>query len=70
MSVQEFQKEQGLVKSGPVAETLCSQCRSPGSIPGQGTRYHMLQLRPTTNKKIFLKNKKSKDSQVRNPGSI
>ena len=31
---------------GPVAKTLSSHCRGPGSIPGQGTRSHMLQLRP------------------------
>ena len=31
---------------GPVAKTLCSQGRALGSIPGQGTRSHMLQLRP------------------------
>ena len=30
---------------GPVAKTPCSQCRGPGSIPGQGTRSHMPQLR-------------------------
>ena len=29
----------------PVAETLGSQCRDPGLIPGQGTRPHMPQLR-------------------------
>ena len=29
----------------PVAKTLSSQCKSPSSIPGQGTRSHMLQLR-------------------------
>ena len=23
---------------GPIAKTLSSQCRGPGSIPGQGTR--------------------------------
>ena len=28
----------------PVAKTLCSQSRGPGSIPGQGTRSHMLRL--------------------------
>ena len=28
----------------PVAETLISQCRGPGSIPSQGTRFHMPQL--------------------------
>ena len=27
--------------SGPVAKTLCSQCKEPG----QGTRSHMLQLK-------------------------
>ena len=30
---------------GPVAKTLCSQLGDPGSIPGQGTRSHMPQLR-------------------------
>ena len=30
---------------GPVAKTLYSQCRGPGSIPGWGTRSHMLRLR-------------------------
>ena len=29
---------------GPVARTLCSQHRGPGSIPGLGTRSHMPQL--------------------------
>ena len=29
----------------PVAKTLNSQCREPGSIPGQGTRPHIPQLR-------------------------
>ena len=28
---------------GPVAKTPPSQLRGPGSIPGQGTRSHMLQ---------------------------
>ena len=36
---------------GPVAGTLRSQCKGPGSIPGQGARAHMLQLRPRTAKK-------------------
>ena len=31
--------------SGPMAKTLCSRCSDLGSIPGQGTRSHMLQLR-------------------------
>ena len=31
---------------GPVAKTLSAQCRGLGSIPGQGTRSHMRQLRP------------------------
>ena len=30
----------------PVAKTLCSNAGGPGLIPGQGTRSHMLQLRP------------------------
>ena len=29
---------------GPVAKTLASSARGPGSIPGQGTRSHMPQL--------------------------
>ena len=29
----------------PMAETLCSQCREPGSIPGRGTRPNVLHLR-------------------------
>ena len=28
-----------------MAETLCSQSRGPGSIPGQGSRSHLPQLR-------------------------
>ena len=35
---------------GPVAKTLCSQCKGLGSISGQGTRSHMLQLRLDTAK--------------------
>ena len=31
--------------AGPVAKTLSFHCRGPGSIPGQGTRSHMLQLK-------------------------
>ena len=27
---------------GPVAETLCPQCRGLGSVPSQGTRSYML----------------------------
>ena len=30
---------------GPLAKTPCSQCRGPGLIPGQGTRFHMPQLK-------------------------
>ena len=29
----------------PISKTLCPQGRGPSSIPGQGTRSHMLQLR-------------------------
>ena len=30
----------------PLAKTVCFGCSGPGSIPGQGTRPHMPQLRP------------------------
>ena len=30
---------------GPVAETPCCRCRESGSIPGEGARSHMLQLK-------------------------
>ena len=33
------------IPGGPVAKTSRSQRRDPGSIPGQGVRSHMLQLR-------------------------
>ena len=42
---------------GPVAETSHSQIRGPGSIPGQGTRAHRPQRRPspaTINKYIYI----------------
>ena len=35
----------GDFSGGPVAKTPPSQLRGPGSIPGQETRSHMLQLR-------------------------
>ena len=35
---------------GPVAKTLGSQCKSPKHLPDQGTRCHMLQLRPSAAK--------------------
>ena len=35
---------------GPGAKTLSSQCRRLGSIPAQGTRSQMLQLRPSAAK--------------------
>lgn len=58
-----------------MAETSHSQCRRPGSIPDQGTRSYMLQirvcmlqLRPRITRyinKYFLKNKdKYKDQKV------
>ena len=31
---------------GPVAKTPCSHAGVLGSRPGQGARFHMLQLRP------------------------
>ena len=42
---------------GPEAKTACSLCRGLGSIPGQGTRCHMPQLRHGRAK--FKKKKKS-----------
>ena len=44
---------------GPMAKTSHSQCRGPGSIPGQGPRAHVPQLRPspaTINKYKFFFN--------------
>ena len=41
------QEEEGggkVFPSGPVARTPHSQCKGTGSIPGQGTRSHMLEL--------------------------
>ena len=35
----------GNFPGGPVAKASSSQCRGPGSIPDQGTRFHMLQLK-------------------------
>ena len=40
-----FLNQSGGLPSGPVAKTLCSQHRSLGSIPGQETRPHVLQLK-------------------------
>ena len=31
---------------GPVAKVCSSNAVGPGSVPGQGTRFHILQLRP------------------------
>ena len=36
----------------PLAKTLHSQCRGLDSVPGQGTRFHLIQLRPGMAKKI------------------
>ena len=38
-------KHLGDFPGGPVAKTLCSQCRALRFDPGQGTRSHMPQLR-------------------------
>ena len=38
------QKGRPLYKLTLVTKALRSQCRGPGSIPGRGTRSHMLQL--------------------------
>ena len=50
---------------GPVAETLHSQCRGLGSIPGQGTRSHMPQLKiPCASTKNNVLHSATKSSQV------
>ena len=41
----DLKKAQGNLPGGPVAKTPSSQCRGPGSIPGQGTRSHMPKQR-------------------------
>ena len=42
-----IKRSNGDFPGGPMAKTLRSQGRGPpGSIPGQGPRSHMLQLRP------------------------
>ena len=41
-----FKDSPGDFPGDPVTETLCFQCGGPGSIPGQGTRSNMPQLRP------------------------
>ena len=41
----EKKKRELEIPGGPVTKTPYSQCRGPGSIPGQGVRSHMLQLR-------------------------
>ena len=38
----------GYFPGSPVAKTPCSQFRGLSSIPGQGTRFYMPQLRPGT----------------------
>ena len=55
--------------SGPVAKTACCLCRGLGSIPGQGTRCHMPQLRPGT-AKLKKKKKKKKAPSSRRPSMI
>ena len=37
-------------RGGPGTMTLCSNAGGPGSFPWEGTRSHMLQLRPGTAK--------------------
>ena len=52
---------------GSVAGTLCSGCRGPGSVPGQGTESHVSQLKTpcaaaeTWRSQMRLKKKKKKN---------
>ena len=39
-----LKRERGDLPGGPVAKTTCPQWRGLGSVPTQGTRFHMLQL--------------------------
>ena len=56
----------GYFPGGPVAKTLHSQCRGLGSVPGQGTRSHVLQLRiHTLQQKILCGLTKTEDSTSR-----
>ena len=41
-----------------------------GSIPGQGTRSHMLQLRPSTAKQMFFKKRKGTEEGVQARGNF
>ena len=43
-------KKNGDFPGGPMLKTPHSQCRGSGSIPDQGTRSHMPQLRPSAAK--------------------
>ena len=60
-------KNVGHFPGGPVAKTSYFQCRGPGSIPGQGTRSHMLQPRchkPQQRSKIPCDSTKIWHSQI------
>ena len=43
LNISIYKNKDGDLPGGPVAKTLCSQSGGPGSIPGQGTRSHVLQ---------------------------
>ena len=40
-----FKGKVGNFPGSPVCNTPCPQCRGLGSVPGRGTRSHMLQLK-------------------------
>lgn len=52
-----------VAKGSPVAKTTCSQCREPGSIPGQGTRSHTAQPRACHNEDSISHAAKTRHSQ-------
>ena len=53
-----------------MAKAPCSQCRGPGLIRGQGTRSHMLQLRPGAAKQIIFFFKKEDTVKQPSQGSL
>lgn len=46
----------GISLSGPVAKALCPKAGGPDSIPGQGARFHIMQLKiPYAARKIKVR---------------
>jgi len=67
--VWQWKGEWGL-PGGPVAETLQLSCGGPGSVPGQGTRSHMPQLRVHTLQLKISHTMKTEDLMSRSWGAV